>query len=217
MILPSDETPGTPGDPDPEPEDDFAWAAGASPEEVPPAFSDPYGPDGGVEHPAPPGWREDLKRSVMEAIKDLSVIEDPAEDFDPPEPPDLFMFFGELAALRSEVRRGHKKLADGVQRLTATSGGASGPADVAPAHELVALYDLIVTGGRAAEAAPLIESALVRAGIMAIPLQPGQPFDAATMSTADGKTPAKSAQVKSVQRPGFTWQGRLLRPALVEV
>ena len=72
MILPSDETPEKPGDS--EPEDDFAWAAGAAPEGVPPAFADPYG-SGGVEHPAPPGWREDLKRSVLEALKDLSLLQ----------------------------------------------------------------------------------------------------------------------------------------------
>lgn len=214
MILPSDETPEKPGDS--EPDDDFAWAAGAAPEGVPPAFADPYGP-GGVEHPAPPGWREDLKRSVLEALKDISIIEDPAQDFDPPEPPDLFMFFGELAALRNEMRRGQKKLADNVSKLAATGGGSPAAIDTAPAHELVALYDSIVAEGQVPSAAPLVEAALVRAGILRIPVQAGQVFDPAVMGSVSGKVPAKTAKVKSVQRAGFTWQGRLLRPALVEV
>lgn len=215
MILPSDETPGKPEDS--EPEDDFAWAAGSTPEEPPPAFADPYGTQGGVEHPAPAGWREELKRSVLEAMKEIAVIEDPSQDFDPPEPPDLFMFFGELAALRGEMRRGHKKLADGVQKLAVSPAGGAEPVDNAPALELAALYDVIITEGQAPSAAPLVEAALVRAGILMIPVQAGQPFDAACMTMAGGKNPAKPGKVKSVKRAGFTWRGRLLRPAVVEV
>ncbi len=214
MILPSDETPERRGDS--EPDDDFAWAAGATPESVPPVFADPYG-TGGVEHPAPPGWREDLKRSVLEALKDISIIEDPNQDFDPPEPPDLFMFFGELAALRNEVRRGQKKLADGVSKLATAGGGNPAAVDTAPAHELVALYDSIVAEGQIPAAAALTEAALIRAGVIQIPAQTGGAFDPATMASVSGKVPAKSAKVKSVQRAGFTWRGRLLRPALVEV
>jgi hypothetical protein len=108
MILPSDEDSRKPDEPDdppppwhgePEPPGFFGDDDAAGGPEAPP-----------VHHPAPEGWREDLE----DALTELKEIEDPAEDFDPPEPPDLFAFYGELMAMRNDLRMAAVSLSKGM-------------------------------------------------------------------------------------------------------
>ena len=74
----------------------------------------------GIKAPAPPGWREELREELDECIDELAEIEDPSQDFDPPDPPDLFTFYGELAALRNELRRAFRRSAETAEKF----GGA---------------------------------------------------------------------------------------------
>ena len=90
MILPSDDDSRKDDDARSKDEGDekLPWEG----EPDPPGFFGEEEPDdpaaGSVHNPAPPGWREDLKEDLADALSELKEIEDPAEDFDPPEPPD---------------------------------------------------------------------------------------------------------------------------------
>jgi hypothetical protein len=213
MILPSDEDSRKPGDAKPQ------GGSGEDPalpwdEDIPPGFSvgdddddedsDPYGDSPKVESPAPPGWREELKEALLEAIDDLREIEDPAEDFDPPEPPDLFTFYGELVAMRHEMRKNARRPAEPVRKAE--------PEGFPPAvMALVYLYDRI--GSSSKKVLPLLESALQQAGLRRIDTD-GAVFDAASMVT-DGAAPAPGAKVTRELEAGFVWNGLVLRPARV--
>lgn len=221
MILPSDEDSRKSGDSG-KPGDDaqIPWEPPASAYDAQEEDGDEEEEDGNfdnsgqVQSPAPPGWREELKAALFEAVDDLKEIEDPGQDFDPPEPPDLFTFYGELAAMRNELRRGAKKSADALRRLAEENESAGTiPETARPAAlALVYLFD------RFAETHPklltVMGSAMQQAGLQRV-VTTGAVFDAATMVT-DGKV-TSGAKVASELEAGFLWHGRLLRPARVEV
>lgn len=154
---------------------------------------------------AGPGWREELVRELAESLADLSEIEDPDEEYDPPEPPDLYTFFGELAALRNELRRGTRRAGDAVVKTAEaldsvqvllktmapgnkkpglpTSAGGGRAWNVESCLSLVALHDLFQQScpGDAANASfgPLLKAA----GLTRIPTV-GKLFDPAGMTVA---------------------------------
>ncbi|HEX2750216.1 MAG TPA: nucleotide exchange factor GrpE [Verrucomicrobiales bacterium] len=222
MILPSDEDSRNPGDARPSGgsgEDNPApmpWDA-----DSPSGFddddeeesSDPYGDGQKVESPAPPGWREDLKEALLEAVDDLREIEDPAEDFDPPEPPDLFTFYGELVAMRNEMRRNARRQAEASRKADPGKAAEPDPDNTQPVLALIYLFDRIAAGEK--KVLPLLDSAMKQAGLQRIRTK-GAAFDAATMVT-DGAAPAADAKVSSELEAGFLWKGQVLRPARVAI
>jgi hypothetical protein len=187
---------------------------------------------------AGPGWRRELGKEILESLRDLEAIEDPDDEFAPPEPPDLFTFFGELAALRNELRhqgqRSHHTLSQldktlapllrkaGAPDQPGTSPSASGPSGDWPAEHrlaLVSLWDLLpqATAVTAFEAA--IQPLLAAAGLVRIPAV-GQTFDPATMTRAETVPATKKLPAGQVVREiqtGFLCHGHLLRPARVAV
>ena len=219
MILPSDEDPRKPGDPDPpgkEPDDALPWESG--PDDPPGFFGEEEDDESGdgsgkVQSPAPPGWREELKEDLDDAIADLKEIEDPAEDFDPPEPPDLFTFYGELVALRNEMRRASRENAEAFQQLT---GGKSKP--VVPrtgkplAEALMMLFDYLEAMEKSL--LPQLAPVMKLAGLQRVKTK-GVDFDAATMTTGEKAT--AGAKVIRENMSGWLWNGELLRPAQVTV
>ena len=185
MILPSDEDSRKPREPDPpgmDPEDALPW----NDDDDPPGFFDDDGEDAPtdatnqVQSPAPPGWREDLKEDLDDAIAELKEIEDPAEDFDPPEPPDLFTFYGELVALRSEMRRASRKTTEALQQVT---GGKPAPSAAATGQQLatalVHLHDHLEATEKGL--LPQLTPLLKLAGLQRVKTK-GADFDGATMS-----------------------------------
>ncbi|HWB04369.1 MAG TPA: nucleotide exchange factor GrpE [Verrucomicrobiales bacterium] len=213
MILPSEDDSRKPGDPKPPgssgDQPDAPWEEshmhGFSDEEDE-EDADPYGDGQKVESPAPPGWREELKEALLEAVDDLREIEDPAEEFDPPEPPDLFTFYGELVAMRNELRRG--------MRRPPEKTGAADPDKTQPAvMALIYLHDRVAAGEK--KVASLLESAMQQAGLQRIKTEDAG-FDAATM-IADGPAPATGAKVRRELEAGFLWNGQVLRPARVVI
>jgi len=223
MILPSDDDSRKPGDAQPpggagdEPAAPMPWDA-----DLPPGFpdddddddedSEPYGAGQKVESPAPPGWREDLKEALLEAVDDLREIEDPAEDFDPPEPPDLFTFYGELVAMRNEMRRSARRPAETPRKPEAGKvPGADAENPQSAVMALVYLHDRIPAGAK--KVMPLLESAMQQAGIHRIKTV-GALFDS-TVMVADGEAPAAGARVSRELEAGFLWNEQVLRPARV--
>lgn len=162
-----------------------------------------------IQSPAPPGWRDELKQSLLEAIDDLREIEDPSEDFDPPEPPDLFTFYGELVALRNEMRRGSRRASDALAKLGDNQAGEEAARPLAQA--LLSLLDRAPDPSVKA----LVESSMLEAGLVRIDIKEGQAFDAASMVT-EGK-PRSKATVAAELAPGYLWKGRVLRPAKVSL
>jgi molecular chaperone GrpE (heat shock protein) len=59
--------------------------------------------------------------------------------------------------------------------------------------------------------------ALRRVGFTAMVSSPDEPFDPRRHQTADGSTPPDGALIDETVAPGFTFQGRLLRPVIVRV
>lgn len=173
---------------------------------------DPYGDASKVQSPAPPGWREELKDALVEAVDDLKEIEDPAEDFDPPEPPDLFTFYGELVAVRNELRRGARRSTEALQQLTAGSKSTASQSAQPAVMAMVYLWDR-VNGGET-KLLPLLDSAMRQAGIQRVATRDAS-FDPATMVT-DAPVSA-GAKVTRELEAGFLWNGLLLRPARVEL
>jgi hypothetical protein len=172
----------------------------------------PYAPEDKIilKSTAGPGWREELVRELVDSISDLREIEDPDDEYDPPEPPDLYTFFGELAALRNEMRRNGRRAGDAAARTSEAfdnvqgllknlapspaagkekagiKGGTSAPWPVDTCLALVALHDLLakaLTGSAAADAS--LGILLNAAGISRIAAAAGQAFDAATMTIAE--------------------------------
>ena len=214
MILPSEDDSRKPGDsgvPDkPGNEPDPADAPGFFEDDA--EDDDLYGDAGQVQSPAPPGWREELKAALLEAVDDLKEIEDPAEDFDPPEPPDLFTFYGELVAMRNELRRGARQSTDALKQLAADTG-KSGAAESLQrvVMALVYLHDHMSADKKLL---PLVESAMQQAKIERVPTRDAA-FDPATMVCDD--TIGPGAKVTRELEAGFLWNGHVLRPARVEV
>lgn len=208
-------------------------------EDVNESGQDPEGmPPGPVlKSVAAPGWRENLVLELVESVADLREIEDPDDEYDPPEPPDLYTFFGELAALRNELRRIGRRSDDAVGKTAEALNSVQGllrslnpvskkarasaePWPVETCLALVSLHDLLMRIGpdSAAEAAASLDPLLKAAGLERI-LTEGRPFDPATMTIA-GAEPGGRESGKSVIREtgtGFLRAGALLRPARVVV
>ncbi len=246
MILPSDDDARKPGrgdsDPswnDPSPEskrpqdengdglaadsgDHDGFEMGDDPEES--GFDD----DGslpmnsGIKAPAPPGWREDLRDELDEALEELAEIEDPAQDFDPPDPPDLFTFYGELAALRNELRRAFRRSSETAEKfggaLQSLAAGTQHPAASRPLGlALIALADRI--GAAPVPVASALQTTLRAAGIEVIETI-GLPFDPDTMTmvcTAPAASEDKAGTVIAESLRGYRNRDGILRPASVTV
>lgn len=252
MILPSDSDPPpdrNDGDsPSEEPEDATNWweegddDPDADPEglpddldSIPDDLDDPNAPQ--LQSVAGPGWRNDLYKDLIESLRDLEAIEDPDDEFAPPEPPDLYTFFGELAALRHEFRhdglRTQQALAKLAQALPSSvpagyirrkgkpgpegNPAASEPWPIETCLAVISAWDLLpqATSGAAFEASlqPLFNAA----GLTRIPTV-GRSFDPATMTRVGTETAAKKTAAGTVLREttaGFLRAGTLLRPAAV--
>ena len=142
MILPSDsDLPPDRNDgdePSEEPDDAINWwEAGDDDEQdpdlaglpdelddVPDELDDPNAPQ--LQSVAGPGWRNDLYKDLIESLRDLEAIEDPDDEFSPPEPPDLYTFFGELAALRQEFRHDGQRTHETLTKLATFLPSAPG-------------------------------------------------------------------------------------------
>lgn len=212
MILPSDEDPR---------KDDDARSKGEGDDDKLPWENDPdppgfFGADepeepagASVHNPAPPGWREDLQEDLEDALAELKEIEDPAEDFDPPEPPDLFTFYGELVAMRNEMRA----IGGAVAQLIpgAPTGLPGGIQEI-----LASIID--VSDGleeRGKEHLPLLTPLLKAAGLTRIKVKAGAAFDAASMST-DDKVRTGSKVAREIFS-GWIWNNVVIRPAVVKL
>ena len=199
MILPSDEDSRKPDD---DPDDGLPWEDG---DEVPGFFGEEPEAEQGeaVHHPAPAGWREDLREDLHDALAELKEIEDPAEDFDPPEPPDLFAFFGELLTIR--------------QYLQQSAGAPVPPASPLPndGKDIVAavllLHDQFEDENRTL--LPLLAPVMKAAGLIKIKVKAGAAFDPASMTTADPVR--KDSKVAREIFSGWKFAGHIIRPAEV--
>lgn len=49
-------------------------------------------------------WREELMRELVDSLEQLQNFPDPETDFDPPDPPDLYMFFELLLVMGKELK-----------------------------------------------------------------------------------------------------------------
>jgi len=187
---------------------------------------------------AGPGWRKELVMEILESLRDLEAIEDPDDEFAPPEPPDLYTFFGELAALRTELRHQGQRSNDSLNQLDKTlapllknaakpgkrgetASVAGGPyAWSAEARlALISLWDLLPQATAAAAYEASFAPLLTAAGMVRVTTA-AQPFDPATM-TRTGTVPATkkhpAGHVVSETSTGFLYGGNLLRPAGVVV
>ena len=253
MILPSDSDPppdrNDGDDPSEEPDDDTKWWAEGDDDEVDPDLNglpedldsvpndldDPNAPQ--LQSIAGPGWRNDLYKDLIESLRDLEAIEDPDDEFAPPEPPDLYTFFGELAALRHEFRHDGQRTQQALAKLTqslpnaAPAGsirrksktGTQGQATAAEPWSLenclalISAFDLLPQASSPAAFESSIQQLLQAAGLTRIPTV-GNPFNPATM-TRSGTAPASptSADGTVVEETaaGFLRAGTLFRPAAV--
>jgi hypothetical protein len=251
MILPSDsDLPPDRNDgdePSEEPDDAINWwEAGDDDEQdpdlaglpdelddVPDELDDPNAPQ--LQSVAGPGWRNDLYKDLIESLRDLEAIEDPDDEFSPPEPPDLYTFFGELAAIRQEFRhdgqRTHETLTKLATFLPSAPGsgapvrrsGKSGSSPEAWPLEtclaLVSTWDLLPQATAAGAFESSLNPLLQAAGLTRVPTV-GQPFDPATMTlagTEPGPKKSPSGKVLREISAGFLRAGVLLRPASVIV
>jgi hypothetical protein len=251
MILPSDSDlpPDRNDGDDPSEEPDDAinwWEAGDDDEqdpdlaglpdeldEVPDDLDDPDAPQ--LQSVAGPGWRNDLYKDLIESLRDLEAIEDPDDEFSPPEPPDLYTFFGELAALRQELRYDGQRTQESLTKLakflpSAPGSGApvrrsgkSGPSPEAWPVEtclaLVSTCDLLPQATAAGAFESSLNPLLQAAGLTRVPTV-GQRFDPATMTLAGTEPGSKKSSSGKVLREisaGFLRAGVLLRPASVIV
>lgn len=197
-----------------------------------------------IQSPAAPGWRSELRDELIAAINDLRDIEDPTQDFDPPDPPDLFTFFGEMAALRHELRRSARRSNEGIEatgdtlrRLThgvndivramghATTGGPAEGSRGVLEQAVIDLHDqvnaVVQSRSRTVDREALattMDALLAATGITRIPIEPGDAVDAVKMKiVAREKGHGKKNTVLRVDRAGFMAGDRLLRPAQVVV
>ena len=255
MILPSDSDPpperNDGENPASQPEEDNNWWTDSGDEEsdsdppslpddldaLPDDLDDPNAPE--LQSVAGPGWRNDLYKDLIESLRDLEAIEDPDDEFAPPEPPDLYTFFGELAALRHEFRhdglRTQQALAKLAQTLPAgaapTAGirrkGKSGSEPLAAAEPwsienclaLISAYDLLPKASSPAAFEDSFRPLLQAAGLAKIPAL-GKSFDSKTMTRIGTEPATKKAPPGTVvyeSLSGFLRAGVLLRPASVIV
>jgi molecular chaperone GrpE len=178
----------------------------------------------GIKAPAPPGWREDLRDELDDALDELAEIEDPTQDFDPPDPPDLFTFYGELAALRNELRRAFRRSSETAEKFGgALQALASGPQTPINNRSLglalVSLADRIAEAPTRAPVAAALQTALQAAGVEVIETI-GKPFDPSIMSmvaTASPPRGTKSGTVLAESVRGYRNRDGILRPASVTV
>ena len=250
MILPSDsDLPpdrNEGDDPSEEPDDATKWweegddgadsdSAGLPDDldSIPDDLDDPNAPE--LQSVAGPGWRNDLYKDLIESLRDLEAIEDPDDAFAPPEPPDLYTFFGELAALRLEFRndgrRTQQALAELAQFLPSAAApagsirrrgkpGTEGPAAAEPwpmenCLALVSLWDFLPHATSLQACWSSFQPLLRSAGLTKIETI-GQAFDPATMIRAGTEPALKNSVAGLVLREttaGFLRAGILLRPA----
>ena len=200
---------------------------------------DPQFPPPDLASMAGPGWRKELYKDLIDSLIQLDAIEDPDADFTPPEPPDLYTFYGELAALRNELQRQGQQSNESLSLLTknlipATNKGkparssvagpktdgaadtlSAAPWPVGTCLSLLSLWDLLP---RPAASEAVFHSLFDTAGLTRI-FTADQPFDPATMTLAGcEKSPGKAPHLVLREiTAGFFRDGSLLRPAVVVV
>jgi molecular chaperone GrpE (heat shock protein) len=118
----------------------------------------------------------------------------------------------ERAALRLEVEKLHRGEAEWLQTL------------VRVFDHIFALHAAAARSGQPKLAEQITQfqnacrDAARRIGLTAFAPAPDEPFDAARQQVMDGEAkPSADAVVAETAMPGFTFQGRLLRPALVRM
>lgn len=209
MILPSDEDSRKPDDPDDPPP---PWHG----EPEPPGFFGEEDNAGAaqptVHHPAPEGWRDDLREDLNDALEELKEIEDPDEDFDPPEPPDLFAFYGELVAMRNDLRLAAASLSKGISPAPPDSQDHADTIKDAMVA-LIRLHDDIEQSDKSLLS--LLKPLLNILELERIKVKAGAAFDPSSMTT-DGK-PAKNGRVAREIYTGWKWKRLVVRPAHVEL
>lgn len=241
MILPSDSDP--PPGPGP---GGKSGAAGKSPlwwQSQEKGESSPSAPqkmdqtDSGEEDPvelqsvAPPGWREALYKDLLDSLRDIREIEDPDDEFSPPEPPDLYTFFGELAALRHDLQKRGLQTGKHPQESqgSSTAKRSSGKNQSTPAGNqiwspelclsLISLWDLLPADLGSASRKTALHPLLEAANLQPIPAV-GLAFDPAWMTLA-GEEPAPPGVPAGVVlreiSGAFRQDTRWLRPASVIV
>jgi hypothetical protein len=219
MILPSDETPRQPDDPDDLP----PWHNEPEP---PGFFGEEEDDEAKVHNPAPEGWREELSADLADALHELKEIEDPAEEFDPPEPPDLFTFYSDLVAIRQDLHGMNAAAAAWLKTMVTgkpgelpddskpSARGRKGPGDSTQLLEaVIQLHDEVASSHLPLPAKLLALLKLL--GLERIPASPGQLFDPETMRTKDKAKPG--SRVTAELQSGWSWNRTLLRPALVSL
>jgi hypothetical protein len=205
MILPNEDNQAPGGDDDER--DDvsdeldkvaafFAKAAG----KLPPSASQE------ITHPAPLGWREDLQRELLTAVAEIEMIEDPDEDFDPPDPPDLAYVSMQLAKLQHGVETASAR--ETKRRFTA-------------AELMIDMHDQLGRASATDEVATLrilLKHALSALDIRVMSVV-GKTFDDEKMELAPtSPAPSKTSRVAKVLADGFTTNSKIvLRRAVVEL
>ena len=219
-----DQLPGEPHDDEDDEDFDETGIFDVS-DDGPSIFDDPppgmAAPGSGIHAPAPPGWREELREELDECLDELAEIEDPSQDFDPPDAPDLYTFYGELAALRTELRRGFRRSAETADKLGHVLGTLPSQ-DNLPRPLALAI---IAMADRMADAAPgeiltaALDGLLAAAGIERIPTV-GRKFNPAAMTMVASVPAPKGTRpgiVVAESVPGYRSPGGVLRPASVTV
>lgn len=209
----------TPDNDDEEPEDDSDLSYLGDPD-------DPENLATELASVAGPGWRKALYRELVDSLIQLEAIEDPDDDFDPPEAPDLYTFYGELAALRNELRlqssanlnQPSKTPAPASSSAHPKGAGVPDPAVAWPVGNCLALLSLWDLLPHSAERETTFLPLLGAAGLTRISTA-DQPFDPSTMTIAGyEKSPGHAPHLILREiTAGFLRQGTLLRPAAVIV
>ena len=134
MILPSDDSstpdkkrgkrnPDQPDDAIPEPEFDAEGDASWQSPDLWSSFVDTGFEDSSLM--SQQEWRDYLKKELVAAVDDLQNFPDPDTDFDPPDPPDLYTFYAELASMRQELRKSHSETLRKLNKATAAKAAVS--------------------------------------------------------------------------------------------
>ena len=170
---------------------------------------------------AGPGWRKQLYKELMDSLIGLQAIEDPEDEFAPPEPPDLYTFYGELAALRNEFRRQGEQSNNNLSQLTKTLnplGAQAPPWPVDTCLSILSVWDLISHANSTSAFKTAFQPLLKSAGLSRIPTE-NQPFDPATMTLLGAEQSIGKAPQLVLREitAGFLRAGSLLRPAGVIV
>ena len=243
MILPSDSDPPPErkkgGGPPKNPDEDTSWWSDDSgdddddgDEQDPDADADPDDDDDLDDPNAPdlitiagPGWQKELYQDLVDCIADLKDIEDPDDDTVAPEPPDLYTFYGELAALRQEFRHDGERTQQALAKLTKTlpnpqakvAPAAPEPWPVETCLALISAFDLLPTALSPTAYAATFRPLFTAAGLTKIHAI-GKPFNSALMTRAGTAPATKKSPPDTVLQeitPGFLRAKTLLRPATV--